>query len=332
MPLIINGVEIENLIVINTATGEQVDIETLQDQMGNILFQKQTAPAWFNYTGIDINGNYEGTSAYDGTAVAYGIGKPNITVATDGTETIGWSKANGLNDDYFVGIYGSQYVKEWGKRPNNDEIPTPIQVVEDVLVIPDTYKGKPITTLFENSFYAHDYSTGAGAGQTSLYYQPSFYRSIVFGANITALQDNCFSLMENVTTINLPETIKNVDSGAFGTAGISFTGSTLDQPIIVVNSNLESTGISNYIHITKFSSNVTIVNAPMNNTSALNDTIVFVFYHSANAEVTIQYASKPKTAQAVTIYTDNTSVLNYDWSTNANITATFKSLSDYAGG
>ena len=57
-----------------------------------------------------------------------------------------------------------------------------------------------------------------------------------------------------------------------------------------------------------------------------------MFYHSADAPVTIQYASKPKTAQAVTIYTDNNSVRSYDWSTNANITATFYALSEYTGG
>lgn len=40
MPLIVNGVEIENLIVINTATGEQVEIDKFQDNLGNVIFEK----------------------------------------------------------------------------------------------------------------------------------------------------------------------------------------------------------------------------------------------------------------------------------------------------
>lgn len=331
MSLIVNGTEITDLFVIDRQ-GNRIEIETLQDQLGTILFQKSSAPAWFNYTGIDANGNIEGTTAYDGVAVAYGIGKPIYKTADDGTVTVGsWSDANGLNDDYFTEKYGTAYVKEWGQKPSST-IPVPIQVVEDVLVIPDTYKGKPITTLFSFSFFAHDYSTGAGSGATDLYYQPSFYKAIVFGANITTLQEYCFSLWFQVAEINLPSTITNVSSSAFGSAGVAFTASSTNQPRIVVNSNLQTTGVSNYIHITKFSKSVSVVNAPMNNTTALNDTIIFVFYHGANDPITIQYASKPKTAQTVTIYTDNNSVRSYDWSTNANITATFKTLSEYTGG
>jgi hypothetical protein len=40
MPLIVNGVEIENLIVINSNTGEQVEIDKFQDSLGNIIFEK----------------------------------------------------------------------------------------------------------------------------------------------------------------------------------------------------------------------------------------------------------------------------------------------------
>lgn len=335
MSLIVNGTEITDLFVIDKQ-GNRVEIETLKDQLGNILFEKSSAPAWFNYTGIDANGNYEGTTAYDGVAVAYGLGKPKYNTATDGTITADsyGDDANGLNDDYFTEKYGSQYVKKWGYSGNTDynKREEPLQVVEDTLVIPDTYKGKPITTLLPGSFFAHDYSTGAGGGGTDLYCQPYFYKAIVFGANITTLKNDCFSLWFQVAEINLPSTITNVEAGTFGSAGVAFTTSSTNQPRIVVNSNLESTGVSNYIHITKFSKSVSVVNAPMNNISALNDEIVFVFYHGANDPITIQYASKPKTAQAVTIYTDNNSVRSYDWSTNANITATFKTLSEYTGG
>lgn len=326
MPLIVNGVEIENLIVINTATGEQVDIETLQDQLGNILFQKQTAPAWFNYTGIDINGNYEGTSAYDGNPVAYGIGKPNYTTEEDGTIIIGntWDDCNGLNDDYFIEKYGTNYVKTWSIS-NGDSVP--MQVVQDILVIPDVYNDLPITTIFQNSFFSSAYYIST-TGEDK-FTQASFYKNIVFGKNITTIDAAAF-YGTNVPVVKLPTTI--TDLGMYICGIIPGTKEHyLVNPVLEINSNVNVVSLEN-IETVIYAETVTQVNNPLTSFTTYYgfSQPIRVFRQPVELEVTIKTA-KLKSAQAMIIYTDNNSIKNYDWSTNGNITPTFYPLSDYVG-
>lgn len=324
MPLIINGVEIENLIVINTATGEQVDIETLKDQLGNILFQKQTAPAWFNYTGIDASGNYEGTSAYDGTAVAYGIGKPTITIATDGTETVKWENCNGLNDDYFIEKYGDSYVKKWDVLTE----PTPLKVVEDILVIPDKYNNLPVTTILSNSFYASTYEVLYGTVHEK--WQSYFYKQIVFGENISEIHNTAF-YGSSIELLSLPNTISKLGTNI---CGVNLT--TINNfeiiPKLEVNSNITPISLAPYntIPTVIFNTNVTYLKNIINYSLGFDD-YVWVFKQPKDLQVEIVFSSKPKTAHKVAIYTDNDSVKNYDWSTNGNMTPTFYPLSDYVG-
>lgn len=327
MSLIVNGTEITDLFVIDRQ-GNRVEIETLKDQLGNILFQKSSAPAWFNYTGIDANGNYEGTTAYDGNPVAYGIGKPTYETATDGTVTAvtsAWEYANGLNDEYFTEKYGDAYVKKWGRRPSST-IPVPIQVVEDILVIPDEYEGKPITTILKYSFTARHYSSGSSAGVTDIYYQPYFYKAIVFGKNITTIGERAILEWTQLDKIELPSTITSVSSDAFG-----LPNSSINTTVIIVNSNLTSKGVANGSKRTVFNPSVTEVLEPVNYTTLTLQDTALIFKHSADAPITITYASKPKTAQSIKIYTDNNIVKAYDWTNNANLTVTFYPLSDYTG-
>lgn len=330
MPLIVNGVEIENLIVINTATGEQVEIETLQDQLGNILFQKQTAPEWFNYTGIDANGNYEGTSAYDGVAVAYGIGKPTITVATDGTETIGWSNGNAINDDYYTAIYGSDYKRTW-----DGESSPPTKVVEDDAVIPDTYKGKPITHLLQRSFMAFSYDSNSSGYRWS---QAAYYKTITLGNNITTIEKGALQNLQ-IRKIILPKSVTNISARAIYTENWhELVDYMAVGGIISISSNIQTTeteGLYNYVNYIIFENTVTEVTNPVtaNHRQTGNAGPAggrkLVFKHSQSAPITITYTSKPKTAFDLTIYTDNDAVKAYDWSANANATVTFYPLSNY---
>lgn len=73
MSLIVNGTEIENVIVIRRATGESVEIEKLQDQNGNIIFEKVSAVFRPNtglvYMAYDSNGNAKYNVA-SGTSVS----------------------------------------------------------------------------------------------------------------------------------------------------------------------------------------------------------------------------------------------------------------------
>lgn len=313
MSLIVNGVSIENLIVINSKTGEQIDVETLQEPLGNIIFQKQTAPEWFNYTAMDSAGVLEGQQAYNGTAVAFAIGKPIITItettADDGTisqtESISYSEANGLREEYFTEKYGSSFVKSW-----DSTAAAPLQCVEDVLIIPDNYNGLPITKILDKAFAAR---TIASSVETR--YQPYFYTNIVFGKNITTLGDMCFAgTGDKIELIDLPTTISSVAQKSFG--------DTKDyNSIIRFNSNTASQGMADYIPKIIYGRGVTQVVTP---TSASGS--VLVFEHQDGDSLSISYGmTMIKEAQTTTIYAEHDSALYYDWET-MNITPTFYHL------
>lgn len=332
MPLIINGVEIENLIVVKSDTGEQVEIETLQDQLGNILFQKitETAPAWLNFTGIDANGNYEGMAAYDGNPVSYGLGKPTITNSS-GTESVSWGMCNALNDDWFTEKYGDGYVRYVsGDNSVSSRMP---KVVEDDLVIPDTYKGKPVTHLLTNCLSAFSTSSNSSGMNFS---QAIYFKTITIGNNITTIQ--AYALINlQIKKITLPSSVRVIESNGVITEDWNETLSDFASTggILEVNSNITSpsTGVFNYVITTKFSNNVTEVIDPVTAAVDKNGKSTtarkLVFQQSSSTPVTITYTSKPKTAFNLTVYSSNTSVNSYDWSTNANATVTRYSLSDY---
>lgn len=294
--------------------GEFIDILNLN---GTQIWERAR---WFTYTGIDASGNYEGTTAYDGTPIEYGIGKPTLTTADDGTVTVkSWAYANGLSDDYFTEKYGDEYVRYWGDLEDST-IPEPIQCVEDTLVIPTSHNGLPVTRILESAFYSRQLATtGAYIDKR---YQPYFYTNVVFGANITTLDDDALANMKaNMPKITLPDTITALTDGSFGS-----TYKIVSQ--VEVNSNITSASAWNYVPTVIFNSGVTEIVDPIDRSTTYADQ-VFVFKHAADAELTITYSSTPKIAQTLTIYTDNEYVKNYDWATNGNITPTFYSLSEW---
>ena len=298
------------------------EVEVLQLN-SNIIWSKDNSPEWFYYTGIDENGNIEGSSAYNGTAVAYGMGKPKITTSSDGTETIKWEQANAINNEYYKGIYGDTFIDKW----TDDSTTKGTQCVPDTLEIPDTHKGKPITTIFLNAFYCKMYNTQG----SPTYYQPFFYKSVVFGKNITTI-DSAFCGMSKtkISVLRLPNTAKLVSESILGSTQQANDYNRLTA--LEVNSNItELSGESNlygYIQRVIFNIGVSEIKNPISMTLTPSG-LTWVFKHAADAPMSITFSSKPKTAQKVTIYSDNNIVNNYDWSTNGNVTATIKPLSEY---
>lgn len=311
MSLIVSGVSIENLIVINSKTGEQVDVETLQEPLGNILFQKQTAPEWLNYTAMDSAGNLEGTTAYTGTPAAYAIGKPTIS---SGTAT--YAEANGLNEEYFSNKYGSNFVKSW-----DSTAAAPLQCVEDVLVIPDTYNGLPITKILDKAFTAR---TIVSSVETR--YQPYFYTNIVFGKNITTIGDMCFAgTGDNIALIDLPETVTYGQSTSFGDTKAYNSAVRLSSALktsapgsIMTN---YAGSIADKVPKVIYSRKVTYVFAPTTASGA-----ILVFEHQEGDTLSINYGTTMiKNAITTTIYAEHDSALYYTWETG-NITPTFYHL------
>lgn len=299
----------------------------------------------FNYTAIDINGNMQGQLAYDGNPVGYAIGKPTITISEDGlTETISYSFCNGYSSEFYGGY-------DFGTQMTTDEE----YIVPEELVIPSTYKGLPVTTILDYAFYGGYQSEVSFDG-----YQAHNIKSIVFNnnSNIEIIKSNCFCGIYATSNIELPTTLKEIHERVFYQFGTSTISVTIPENVELIggdafkelNANkiiykainathwtgglYDTAGMLNSRALTTiiFESSVESLTGNLftidNNTLYMPQT--FVFMHSTNAQITLNLIA-PKVAVEVTIYTDNTTVKNYDWSTNANITPTFKPLSEYTG-
>lgn len=355
MAVIVNGIKIENIIVVDSSTGNTIPLDLFQDSNGNVLWEKAKASDVFNYTGLDANGNMEGQLAFDGTIVAYAIGKPTITITTaeDGTqsENITYKGCNGYNNEYYNYDF-NHYFAQTSVEPatyvsENDRI------ISKDLVIPSNYNGKPVTKIIDCAFSGMD-----GAGNNGDYYQNCFIKTITLGNNITDIGRNAFNGVgfyptdaNTMVYVFESENLKNSNVKSIGDSAFAYVrngGYSFDLPTnlnalgsypftsaskVRVNSNIMSdisTGLNpNYLFTNSgdiiFSSNVTYVTLGKfdSNTNAL------VFEQDVNTEVTLNVTSM-KSATAITIYTDNNSVKNFDWATN-NYTVTFKSLSEYTG-
>lgn len=330
-----------------------LDVESLQLN-GTTIWEKAKASDVFNYTGLDANGNMEGQLAFDGTIVAYAIGKPTITITTaeDGTksESIIYPSCNGYNNEYYNYDFNTSMTNADKKYVSANE-----RIISENLVIPDKYNGKPITTILDSAFYNNDWYVTDDTNYTT--YQSCFLKTVTLGQNIVDIQKVAFTgigcyhtdantLVSVFETINVYEShIQSIGSSVFSYIGggnynyfnlptsltelnvLAFNGSKK----VRVNSNLTMpTGTSSLLSIWNtttdviFSSNVTIALI-----HTLQNNQVLVFEQDVNTEVTLNVTST-KSAAAITIYTDNNSVKNFDWATN-NYTVTFKSLSEYTG-
>ena len=297
----IDGKEIEVL---------QLDSVTIWEKVKDILY--------FNYTGVDESGNYEGSINYSGTPVSYAIGKPTFTVtettAEDGSvtknETITYANANGLKEEYFVEKYGSNYVKSWDSSAT-----APIQCVENVLVLPDNYNGMPVTRVLDKAFMARSV-----ANSVETRYQPYFYTNIVFGNNITRLGALSFAgTGDNISLIELP-------ARQFALYNTSFGDTKSYNSMLKINANISGNGvvlggIGNNVPKLIVGRGVTSLSEPATTGGA-----VLVFEHLPEDTLTISWwMTTMKNAVTIDVYAEHDAPLYFDWSTH-NITATFYHL------
>lgn len=328
MSLIFNGTEIKSVVF----NGVEVDTVNFN---GVKVWEKEVAPAFLNYTGLDANGNMEGQLAFDGTIVAYGIGKPRIeiTESTNSetgevtqTESIFWDNSNGLNSEY-LGVD----VTQGSEKPYSN-------LGIDNVVIPNSYNGKPITKILNCAFYS---SLSNESGLT--YYGASAIRSCTLGENVLELGESAFesfnfnydselifnSKIQTLQTYSL----YRVFSGVFDLpVSIKFLGSRvfvdrLDKLNIygnVTNIN-DKKGIYDGIPVVEFKTSVTEVVGSICNVKPCD----MVFRHTNSNQLTLNIEAM-KSAYETTIYTDNDYVKSYDWASK-NYTVTFKSLSEYTG-
>lgn len=218
------------------------------------------------------------------------------------------------------------------------------------LVIPDTYKGKPVTKI--NTYAYHDYTSNQEQ-YGNIFSRGNRPTSITFGANITELLISAFDASTNghgfassaIIFNNGLQKLNNAclngmfaaplaitfpsSTNYFGAAILS--GSRLQGTITFTgsfNSQCGQSGTSIIDNTTYAIINSTVTSISGYLTCKGGSNIVFM--HSANAPITLSL-SKAKSGITADIYTDNTTVQNYDWLGNANITPTFHPLSEYTG-
>lgn len=338
---------------------------------------KMSLPEYLNFTGLDANGNMEGQLAFDGNIVAYAVGTPIITITTasDGTqsETIGYNYCNAFNYEYYgfekpTTLYTYRNETEAKQNPFWYNIPTPVLInpffVEPNIVIPKTYKGKPVTKILSNAFIGSEKCFGeVGSDRSRMEFQPNAdkFSSFEFGENIDVIDKSAFCgtaygvllpIMSNINKTfggntyekeyNMPN-VKEIKTYAFerdfGHQSIaSFKGS---KDLVIDDSAFFDCKYALYEFSSKnisigeiqntnglvFKNTVESVNLKSNAMSFSNSSCGLVFYHSPTANIILNITSQ-KTATEITIYTDNNIVKSFDWASK-NYTVTFKSLSEW---
>lgn len=297
----------------------------------------------FNYVGIDVNGKLEGQTGFDGNIISYGIGKIEITTSDTGTQTIKYLVAGGFSDDY----YGYDF--RTSVSLNDDAF----QVIPDDIVVPSSYKGKPVTHILNNAFSGGiNYASSGGSSMWNQWSQACYIKSITLPSTLKNIGNNAIHLVQLNKDIVLHEGLETL--GSYAIADFTSPSNKLIIPSTVTSfssSSIIDDGIGNGFS-TQFRNNL-VIQSPVitlttnGNTFSYAKSVVFessvqsitgciaynnspksfVFRHT-NADTITLSLSKPKSATAVNIYTDNDYIKTYDWA-SMNYTATFYPLSDY---
>lgn len=287
----------------------------------------------FVFTAIDANGNYEGTANYDGTPVAYMLGKWTGTSVSDQTVN------NALNGEYF----GIDVTAEY---PSSEPVPDEIEN----LVIPGKYNGLPVTEINSHGFQGYIEVENA----PDIYTIASRINTIKLGANIKTLNQSAFGNMSrsmNESTFIFNNVLESLQGGCLHEVFSSSANITLPSSINYIGSGItRGSGTTSYKINTLTiqgsfetptgssitlgeSANYVIFTSTVGSISGricgglTTSGFKFVFEHGVNDNIELNISS-PKSASTADIYTDNTIVRNYDWASK-NITVTFHSLSEY---
>ena len=256
-----------------------------------------------NFTGIDANGKLEGQQDFDGTIVAYAVGKPRITINSNNVELITYPDDNGFNAEYY---------NNYNFSHTSESIPT--KIIEDNVFIPPIYNNKPVIKILNNAFYG--YYEWSGYKQ---YSQGIHIQNVILSENIQEIGGRAFYNAgytgdpgDEKITIHLPSTLEYYDAEfAHNVFRVYVKSNVLPR-----ESNVSFGEVSQII----YEDTVTQING-------LIVSGILVFKHSANAPININIDSS-KEARPITIYSDNTYVNNYNWASK-NFTATIKPLSEW---
>ena len=288
------------------------------------------------------------TPCYSRTTVVYydqTTDDPSYVLYSDRTT---YRYDNGLNPEYFSGVNLQQSYSYPSYVPD---------IGISNLVIPDTYNGKPVTKILDYALYGY-FQVPSGSYGDDEYYVCCKISTLTLGANITyigkyACQNVC---VDNIAAANcnvvFNNVLNNVDEYAFGTN--TFMNKKVIFPSgassVTVHSLAFGSKACNKIIFSNSSVNLTVTNA----SNCLGDATDWLVFQSTVNNINTSYfrritgyksaalvfkqtsgvpfssLSSLKSAIAVTIYTDNQDIRNYDWASK-NYTVTFKTLSEYPG-
>lgn len=252
----------------------------------------------------------------------------------------GYAKTNGINQELYPDI-------DLSKSYHSSEIPD-LGITE--IIIPDTYKGKPVTKILANAFYSYELTS-----QSQEFYVCHNLQSLKLGNNIKILGESSLrgvtkgkasnanglilnnylediglsSLLDCFTTsIELPTSVKTMTGYAVGWSEGGKLAKLTVKSNITYKTSKNSNGLYDYVGTVIFEQSVTeVVGKILYSPYGQNKITNIVFKHSVSDAITINVDS-PKSAIKITIYTDNDTIKNYDWA-GKNFTVTFKSLSEY---
>lgn len=354
-----------------------------------------------NYTGLDVNGNVEGSYKFDGTIASYGVGKVNSVVyykevtPTPTTEegyygkyvlyeflggryyirnsddslttlvtiTVGETKCYELTEDKALAIdenfsyticngYNREYYNGYDFSTLMDR-PNELYIVPDILAIPDTYRGLPVTKILDYAFYGGEYDADSQRWVTQSYN----IRNIVWGKNLQSIGRNAFSFLKQygssetnpLDTFVLPAGVTSIGMDAFsdlssymtkidvpenGMGDIANT-SAFDSEVKFDLVNYGCSDVTNILNCSTVSFEKSVktltIYSPLPGTQSAHIPTIMKFDHTDEDSITINIENGAiKSAKGTNIYTDSTYIKNYDWASK-NITPRFYSLSEYTG-
>lgn len=312
MPLIVNGVEIENLIVINSETGEQVEIDKFQNSLGNVIFEKNTLKDLIlnisltsesymsptlkfekstdSVTTIDWgDGTSETTSTAGANAIKHtysSLGNYDIIISDNGgyikpTEGVLGSAFNGTDGGYpasLVGVTLGTIVREIGDKA----------FLNSLVKLKDVICHNGIISIGADAFSPSassapyiSYMTAQDGTKYLIEANAAFDTdTTMIDEDTVLLADGCFKLDAVDTTLTIPRKVKYFGKLCMG-------------------------GMSALKTITFNHSNVDKVILPV-----AGDGSGMLYF---------------KNAKTITIYTDNETIKNYNYAAD-NVTATILHL------
>lgn len=252
MSLIVNGTEIENVVVINKSTGVSTEIETMQDKNGNIIFEKASSTdVILSVTRVDATISST-ASSFVGIAVDTDVNTTAYITYGGITKTVPYNSSN-------IGVYFGKYGTEEddGTPVSGDMIITGAQSVRVYSYSIDKnttgycscITGIKSWGLLDNvgtrMFYKCPITSIKIPKQIKIIRNNAFYEctnlsSVTIAEGLEEIEGSAFYKCTALNTINLPSTLTDMQDSVFSYSAISSINSSVEGVIDLRNTKLKT--------------------------------------------------------------------------------------------